>query len=95
MSINSNCYYEFKRRFQRAKEEKNIKQRAWLLENLSVELLYALAAEWLGEEEYNKEVGIEEANKVIVPSSWFKDEQTPEATQRLLNLIDSFQLGDR
>jgi hypothetical protein len=96
MSINSNCYYEFKRRFLKAKEEKDTKERAWLLENLSIELLYALAEEWLNEKGYNKEVKIIKTdNKAILPSSWFTDEQTPEATQRLLNLIDSFHLGEK
>ena len=55
MSINSNFYYNYKKRFKEAKE-KPLKERSWLLENLTKELLNDLASEWLSREVYEKEV---------------------------------------
>lgn len=57
MSINSDSYYNFKNRFEEAKEN-SVKERAWILENLAKELLNALAREWLSRDDYEKEVGI-------------------------------------
>lgn len=58
MSINSDFYYTYKRRFEKAIKEVCEEERALLLENLAKELLNDLASEWLSKEDYEKEVGI-------------------------------------